>query len=106
MRILWQKHAQEEDWGLLLIDTRNLFNEENHTAMIWAMRFEWPSGARFAFNCYCHWVTLVTRAGNGTGHFLFSKDGLTQGESLDMVAYGLGTPPLIRELRKAHSGVT
>ena len=27
VRLLWQKHAQEEDWGFLLIDTRNAFNE-------------------------------------------------------------------------------
>ena len=29
VRLLWQYHAQEEDWGLLLIDARNDFNEEN-----------------------------------------------------------------------------
>ena len=50
VRILWQKHAQEEDWGFLLIDARNTFNEENRTAMLWAVRFKSPSGVRFAFN--------------------------------------------------------
>ena len=29
MRVLWKEHAQEEDWGFLIIDARNAFNEEN-----------------------------------------------------------------------------
>ena len=41
--------------------------------MLWEMRFEWPSGAQFVFNCYRHWATLVIRAGDGTVQFLFSK---------------------------------
>ena len=52
MRLLWYQHAQEEDWGLLLIDARNSFNEENCTCMLWEVWFEWPCGARFSFNCY------------------------------------------------------
>ena len=31
MRLLWVQHSQEEDWGFLLIDARNAFNEENQT---------------------------------------------------------------------------
>ena len=62
VRSLWQQHAQEEDWGFLLIDTRNTFNEENHKAMLWEVRHEWTRGARFAFNCYHHWATIVIRA--------------------------------------------
>ena len=59
MRVLWEEHAQEEDWGFLLIDACNAFNEENRTAMLWAVRHEWPSGAQFTFNYYRHWATLV-----------------------------------------------
>ena len=29
IRILWAQHSQEEDWGFLLIDVQNAFNEEN-----------------------------------------------------------------------------
>ena len=50
VRLLWQKHAHEEDWGFLLIDAQNAFNEENRTAMLWVVGHKWPSGDRFAFN--------------------------------------------------------
>ena len=51
MRVLWDEHKKEEDWDFLLIDTRNAFNEENRTAMLWDFRHEWPSGVHFTFNC-------------------------------------------------------
>ena len=70
VRLLWQHHDQEEEWGFLLIDKPNVFNEDNRTAMMWEVRHEWTNGAWFAFNCYRHWAKLVIRAGDGTGHFL------------------------------------
>ena len=74
MRVLWEEQSQEEDWGFLLIDARNVFNEENRTDMIWAVRHEWPSDVQFTFNCYRHWATLVVRdTGDGSGHFMHSK---------------------------------
>ena len=54
-------------------------------------------------NCYRHWATLVVRdTGDGSGHFLYSKEGVTQGDPLAMIAYGI----LIRELQGAHPWVT
>ena len=44
MRLLWEQHSQEEEWGFLLIDTRNAFNEENRTIMIWDVQHACPSG--------------------------------------------------------------
>ena len=61
MRVLLEENRKEEDWGFLFIDAHNAFNEENRTAMLWAVRQEWPSGAQFTFNCYRHWSTLVVR---------------------------------------------
>ena len=83
MRLMWEQHSKEEDWGFLLIDARNLFNEENRTAMLLAVRHEWPGGAQFTFNFYHHWATLVVRnTPDGSGHFLHSKEGVTQGDPL------------------------
>ena len=75
--------------------------------MLWAVRHEWPSGAQFTFNCYRHWATLVvwdTR--DGSGHFLHRKEGVTQGDPLAMIAYGIRVPPLIREPWGDHPRVT
>ena len=54
IRLLWNQHSQEEEYGFLLIDARNVFNEENRTEMIWDVWNEWPSGAQFTLNCYRH----------------------------------------------------
>ena len=80
MHLLWAQHSQEEDWGFLLIDAWNAFNEENRTAMLWAVRNDWPGGAQFTFNCYRDCATLLVRdMEEGSGHFLHSKEGVTQG---------------------------
>ena len=49
-RLQWTQNSQEEEWGFLLIDARNVFNEEKRTAILWDVRHEWPSGAQFTFN--------------------------------------------------------
>ena len=49
-RLQWTQHSQEEEWGFFLIDARDAFNEENRTAMIWDVRYEWPGGTQFTFN--------------------------------------------------------
>ena len=71
--------------------------------MLWAVQHEWPGVVQFIFNCYHHWATLVVRnTADGSGHFLHSKEGVTQGDPLAMIAYGIGVLPLIRDLRRAH----
>ena len=92
-RLQWAQHSDEEDWGFLLIDARNAFNEENRKAMLWDVRYEWPRGARFTYNCYRHWATLIVRnTEDGSGHFLHSKEGVTQGDPLAMI----GVPHTLR----------
>jgi hypothetical protein len=54
----------------------------------------------FRFNCYKHWSILVIQGNNGTGVFLFSKEGVTQGDPISMVPYGIGILPLIRILKQ------
>jgi hypothetical protein len=102
---LWKQHEEEEEWGFLLVDASNAFNELNRTAMLWTIRHEWPSGARFAFNCYRHWATLVIRGKGGSMALLYSKEGVTQGDPLSMFGYGIGIMPLIRRLKHEFPAV-
>jgi hypothetical protein len=98
---LWREFAGHEDWGFLLVDAKNAFNELNRIVMLWTIRHEWPSCAKFAFNCYRHFVVLVIRSQDGKSTaFIFSKEGVTQGDALAMAAYGVGLLPLIRRLKK------
>jgi hypothetical protein len=75
--------------------------------MLWTIRHKWPSGARFTFNCYKHWGTLVLRGKHNRKHdvFLFSKEGVTQGDPLSMFAYGLGILPLICKLKSKFTNM-
>jgi hypothetical protein len=84
------------------MNARNAFNEPNRTAMLWTVRYEWPSGARFTFNCYKHLGTLAIRNNNGSGTFLSSKEGVTQGDPLSMFADGVGLLPFFRPLKKDY----
>ena len=49
---------------------------------------------------------MVCDTEDGSGHFLHSKEGVTQGYPLAMIAYRIRVLPLIRELQDAHPRVT
>jgi hypothetical protein len=70
--------------------------------MLWVVRHKWPSGCRFVFNSYRHWATLIIRSSHGADFaiFLLSREGVTQGCPLAMVAFGLAVMPLIRQLKR------
>ena len=71
--------------------------------MLWAVWHDWLGGAQFTFNCYRHWATLVVRdTADGSGHFLHSKEGVTQGDPLAMIEYGIGVILIIMDLRISH----
>ena len=91
----------------VLVDARNGFNELNRANMLWTVRHLWSKGARFAFNCYKRQSRLYLR--HRTSHkcsILRSKEGVTQGDPLSMVLYGLAMTPLGRRLRELHPTVT
>ena len=86
-----------DDWGFILVGARNAFNELNRYTMLWTLRHLWPSGCRFAFNCYCCWIPLYIRGRAGTSFSPYSKTGVTQGCPFSMPLYGLASLPYIRK---------
>ena len=83
-------------WGVLMIDASNAFNSLNRIAMLLNVRNLWPRCARFVFNTYRGWSVLVLR---GQQKFLFSKEGVTQGDPLSMFVYAVGILPLIQSVQ-------
>jgi hypothetical protein len=88
--------------GTLLVDTMNGFNQLGRRAMLWTVRHRWAVGARFAFNCYRHSAQLILRRKGKPGYVLLSARGVTQGDPLSMILYGLALVPLAFTLRQAH----
>jgi hypothetical protein len=99
----WNGIADEPDCGFLQLDAQNAFNELDRSVMLWIARHEWPTAFHFVFNCYQHHALLVVHSSSGKRFFLYSKVGVTQGDPLSMVLYGLSTLPLIRELKVVYS---
>ena len=96
MNQLFSAHQDEgTGWGVLLVDAANAFNSLNRAAMLMHARVLWPRCARFLFNTYRGWSVLVLR---GSSTYLYSKEGVTQGDPLSMFMYAIGTLPLIRSL--------
>eukprot|EP00957_Ditylum_brightwellii_P133176 10153999-Ditylum_brightwellii.AAC.1 len=72
MNHLWDKHGEEENWGVLLVDAKNAFKQINHRVMLWDVQHLWSVGSRFTFNTYQHWRKLVLR---GQDDLVYSKEG-------------------------------
>ena len=69
--------------------------------MLWTVRHLWAAGSRFAFNCYRHSAQLlVRREGDQPCATILSQEGVTQGDSLSMVLYGLVMVPLAQDLQE------
>ena len=73
--------------------------------MLWTVRHHWPVGARFAFNCYRHWAQLLLHQPGEPPVIILSREGVTQGETLSMVLYGITLSLLTEELRAADPGL-
>ena len=76
---IWYTKSTTEDWGFLLTDEKNSFNDINWIGMLWTVHHLWLYGACFVFNCYCHWSYFILRNGNGMASFLHSREGNMQG---------------------------
>ena len=93
-----------EPSGTTLVDARNGFNELSRLVMLWTVRHRWPAVAIFAFNCYKHWAQLLPRQPGEPSVTILIREGVTQGDLLSMVLYGITLVPLAEELRAADPG--
>ena len=84
--------------GTTLIDARNGFNELIRLVMLLTLRHCCPAGARFAYNCYKHWAQLHLRHPGELPVTILSREGVTQGDPLSMVLYGITLVSLSEEL--------
>ena len=74
--------------------------------MLWAVQFEWPSGAQITFNCYHQWDTIVVHDMGVSVHFFHIKEYINQGNPLVVIAYTIGILPLVHELCATHTQVS
>ena len=93
--------TEPEANAILLVDAANGFNELGRKAMLWTVRHRWANGARFAFNCYRHSAQLIMRRRGQDCTIILSREGVTQGDPLSMILYGLSLTPLSEALRAA-----
>ena len=91
--------------GTTLVDAHNEFNELSRLAMLWTVQHCWPAGARFAFNCYRHWEQLLLRQPGEPPVTILSREGVTQGDPVSMVLYGITLVPLTEDLRVVDPGL-
>ena len=90
----------ETPTGTLLVDARNGFNELSRKAMLWTVRSRWAGGAKFAFNCYRHAGQLILRRQGQDCEIILSREGVTQGDPLSMILYGIALLPLTESLQE------
>ena len=67
---------------------------------LWNARTLWPQCSRFHFNTYRGHATLVV---HGSPEFIYSREGVTQGDPLSMLLYAVAMLPLVRSLSETNS---
>ena len=91
--------------GETLVDDSNGFNKIIRPVMPWTVRHHWLVGARFAFNFYKHLAQLLFYQLGSTAVTILSQEGVTQGDPLLVVLYGITLITLAEELWAADPGL-
>ena len=76
----------------------NGFNLVNRPAALWNARVLWSRCSKFLFNSYRGYALLIIA---GSKESLLSREGVTQGDPLAMLFYGLAILP--RACQKAQA---
>ena len=78
------------DYGMLVVDACNAFNNVNWLSFLWNVQVLWPRVSCFVLNTYRGWATLVVR---GCKESLYSREGVVQGDPLSMFLYAIANHP-------------
>ena len=73
--------------------------------MLCTVHHLWPSGACFALNCHRDHSSIILINRDGKSNILRSTEGMTQGDLLAMVAYGIVIFDLIEPLELMYPDV-
>ena len=106
VQYIWDDNSTEEIWGFLVIDAKNIFIDIDQIRILWTVSHLWMYGARFVFNSYCHHYLLVLRNRDGTSNIIHSREGVTHGNPLAMLDYGVEVLPLIKFPKWVYTEVT
>ena len=63
--------------------------------MLWTLLHFWIAGAMFAINCYRNWAQLLLHQPGDAPLIILIREGVTQGNPLSVVIYGITLVPLI-----------
>ena len=97
-----QKFEQEATDAVLLVDAANAFNRLNRLAALHNIQYLCPPFATILINTYRNPARLFIVGGGE----IESAEGTTQGDTLAMAFYGLGTNPILRNLKFALPNVS
>ena len=92
MRITFNEESSE---AMLLVDATNAFNAVNRKVALKNIKELCPPYYRFLHNCYQSPTKLFL---SGSGNFIYSEEGATQGDPAAMQMYALSTNPLINKV--------
>ena len=70
--------------------------------MLWMVRYRWPTGERFAFNCYRRWAKLLLRQPGYAPVILLSQEWVSQVDPLSIVLDVITLVPLAEDLVHAY----
>ena len=69
------------------------------------MQYKWPAASRFVFNCYRHESMMLVRQQGQNPITMLSREGVTQGDPLSMLVYGLLVAEIVMRIEKEMKDV-
>ena len=101
---IWDANSSTKNWSFLLVDEKWFQRDQSHWNDLDSSPF--MAVRRSFFSCYCNWSLLYLKNGNGMVRSLYSREGVTQGHPIAMVAYSIGVIPSTKRLKAEFPDIT